>query len=136
MYLWQFFYIFIKYSQLIVHTKQYQLLRITRMPKAPTREIVLGAQQKEIAAQLHHHRGADQYDFDPDYNSYGSRRPPICQAPTRKRSSQSACGQGGIRRVAPRTAAKLRGQQRGRGQVDSCQVQQLLLLVNFLAIQE
>ena len=34
-----------------------------------------------------------------------------------------ARSQGGIRRVAPRTAAKLRGQQRGRGQVDSCQVQ-------------
>ena len=69
------------------------------MPKAPTREIVLGAQQKEIAAQLHHHRGADQ-DVLPSARH------------RRGRGHRVACGQGGIRRVAPRTAAKLRGQQR------------------------
>ena len=92
------------------------------MPKEPTREIVLGAQQKEIAAQLHHHRGADQYDFDPDYNMDQDVLPSARHRRGRGHH-RVARGQGGIRRVAPRTAAKLRGQQRGRGQVDSCQVQ-------------
>ena len=86
------------------------------------REIVLGAQQKEIAAQLHHHRGADQYDFDPDYNMDQDVLPSARHRRGRGHH-RVARGQGSIRRIAPRTAAKLRGQQRGRGQVDSCQVQ-------------